>query len=122
VRGIVVILGETLADFAGGDTHDRVGIGIIAGRPVEDIHTNGTFFDLIGVSFQRLFYDETEKDGITFALEKERVGQEQLELREDGILLSPRLRYPRLERGTGGTRIPSRVCRRRAGGAACVRR
>ena len=80
---VVIILGEALADFSRGDANDRVGIGIVSGRPGEDFHADGALFDLVGVAIEGLLDDESEESRITFALEKKRVNEEQFELGED---------------------------------------
>jgi len=80
---VVVILGEAFADFTGGDANDRVGIGVVAGRAAEDIHADGSFFDLVGVAFEGLFHHETEEGRVALALEEEGVSEKQFELGED---------------------------------------
>lgn len=101
VGGIVVVLGEALADFAGCDADDWIGIGIVAGGAGEDLHTDGALLDLVGVALESLFDHEAEEGGITFALEEKWVREEQIELCEDDSLVLRRLRNPGLERGAG---------------------
>ena len=103
VAGIVIILSEAFADFAGGDSNDRIGVGVVAGRAAEDVHADGTLFDLIGVALQSLFDDEAQQGGITFALEEKRVDEEQFKLGQDGCFIRLRLRHPWLQGGPRGT-------------------
>jgi hypothetical protein len=103
VGGVIVVLGETFTDFSGGNADDWIGVGVVAGWASEDLHTDGTLLDLIGVPFEGLFDDEAQEGWVAFALEEERVGEEQVQLRKDGGFFVGRLRKPKLEGGAGGT-------------------
>ena len=104
VCGVVVVLSEALADFAGGDADDGVGVGIVARDASEDLHADGAFLDLVGVAGEGLFDDEAEESGVTFALEKKRVSQESVEVGENGVFVGLGLRDPGFSDSSGSTR------------------
>jgi len=100
---IVIVLSQALADLAGGDSDDGVGVGVIAGRPPEDLHADGALLDLVGVTGEGLFDDEAEQNGIPSALGEKGMNEEQFELSKDRGFVRMRLRHPRLEGGAGGS-------------------
>jgi len=107
VGRVVIVLSEALADFSCGDADDGVGVGIVAGRAAEDVHSDGTFFDLVGVAVESLLDYEAEESWITFALEKKRMDEQQLKLGENGGFIHLRLRSPWFEDGAARPRTGS---------------
>jgi hypothetical protein len=75
VGWVVIVLSETLADLSRSDADDGVGVGIVAGRAAEDFHTDGAFFDLVGVALESLLNYESQEGWVTFALEEKRMDE-----------------------------------------------
>ena len=46
---VLIILFDTLANFGGSDTNDRVRVCVIVGGPVEDFHAQDALFELVGL-------------------------------------------------------------------------
>jgi hypothetical protein len=99
VGRVVIVLGEALANLAGGDADYRIRVGVITWRAAEDLHADGAFLDLVRVTVQSLFHDEAKQGWITFALEEKRVNEEEFKLGEDCGFLRLGLWEPRFQGG-----------------------
>jgi hypothetical protein len=42
---LVIILCDSLAEFGGGDTYDRIGVRIVVSRSLEELDAQYTFFE-----------------------------------------------------------------------------
>src|SRR5206468_1536552 len=85
VRGVFVVLREALAKFAGGYANDRVGIGIVVGRPSEDLDAERSFAEGFVLMVERPFGDVTQECAIALALAEQRIGEKAVDL---GALLT----------------------------------
>jgi hypothetical protein len=84
VGGVVIVLREAFADFAGGDAHDGVGIRIIAWLAAENLDADATLFEVRSITEKGLLDDIGEQSGIAFTVREERVREEADQLLSDG--------------------------------------
>jgi hypothetical protein len=85
--GILVVLGDALADLGGGDTNDGVGGGIVAGVAAEDLDAEGALLELVAATLKLFLDDEAKKAGKPFAMGEVRVVEKALQLSQDVCLL-----------------------------------
>ena len=85
--GVLVVLGDALADLGGGDTDDGVGGGVVAGVAAEDFDAEGAFLELIAAAFELLLNDVAEEAGEAFAVGEVGVVEEAIQLPQDVCLL-----------------------------------
>ena len=78
--GIVIVLVYPFADFRRRDTNDRISIGIVIRRTVEDLDAEDSLLQIMSVAFQGAPNHEPQELGIALAgMEKSR-GQQPLQL------------------------------------------
>ena len=58
---------DAFADFRRGYAHDRIGIRVIIGGPVEDFHAEDALFQLVGLPSQRARHHKPQKLRISLA-------------------------------------------------------
>ena len=59
--GILIVLRQLLANLARRCADDRVGIGVVVRCPAENINTQRTFLQLIGIASQGTFHNVPEQ-------------------------------------------------------------
>ncbi len=84
---VLVVLGDALADFGGGDADDGVGGGVVAGVAAEDLDAEGSFLELVAAALKLLLDDEAEEAGKPFAVGEVGVVEEAIQLSQDVCLL-----------------------------------
>jgi hypothetical protein len=74
------VLRETLSHLASGHSNDRVSREIVLGQTVENLHSDDTLFELLGVASESLFDDKPKKPGVTFAVFEARARNDTFQL------------------------------------------
>ena len=67
---LLIILGNSLADFNRRGSDHGIEIGIVIRRTPEDIHAQSAFFERLGVAVKRTLHHKTQKIREAFALSK----------------------------------------------------
>ncbi|HTZ76032.1 MAG TPA: hypothetical protein VMB47_19095 [Candidatus Aquilonibacter sp.] len=83
--GVGVVNGEAFADFAGVDSDNAVGAGVVRGRAAEDFDTDGAFFEAIAQTSERSTDDELQEVLTAFARFKFRTRENTLKFCSDGF-------------------------------------
>lgn len=68
VGGLLVVLGEALADFAGGDADDGVCVGVVVAGAEEDVGAEIALFEDFEAAGEGLLDDKAEEGGVTLAV------------------------------------------------------
>ena len=82
VAGLVVILGDPLANFAGSDANDRVVVGVVVSVPAEDFHAEAALLER-PFAGERMFNDIAEEIRVAAAVLERRMSEDSLELFKD---------------------------------------
>jgi hypothetical protein len=64
---VLIIVFDALTNFRGSDSNDRVRVGVVVGWPVEDLHTQDAFFELVGLTGQRSRNHKPQEPRISLA-------------------------------------------------------
>ncbi len=113
VSWIIVVLGETFADFAGRDPNDGIGVGVIAGGTAKNLHADRALLHLVGIAGQRLLDHKAQEGRVSFALGEKRMNKKQLKLSQNRVSVGLRLGHPWLQHGAScGTGVSTGLRRR----------
>ena len=85
--GLLIVLGNPLAHFAGGHAHDGIQRGIVIGVLAEDFDADGPLLQLVPLAVYSGPDDIPEEGREAPAMAEVGSGQQALELRQDGKLL-----------------------------------
>jgi hypothetical protein len=77
---LVVILGESLANFAGADANDGIGIGVVIRLPAENLDAYGALLQFIYLTIQALLNHILQQSGVALAVAKMRAREECMQL------------------------------------------
>ena len=86
VPGLLVVLSEAFADFAGRIPHDRILTRVIAKIPSEYLRAQRTLLQPFEMPFKRLLHDVLEQGQATFACTERAAGPDPRQLFEDRFL------------------------------------
>src|SRR5581483_116065 len=78
--GIVVVLLNALADFCRCDANDRIRVGIVIWRTIEDLDAEDSFLQIVTAALERAPDHEPQELGITLAGMKKRGSQQPFQL------------------------------------------
>ena len=96
VGGVVIILDQPLSDLASRDAYHWIGVGVVGGGAVEDIDADAAFFQLGSITLEGLFDGVGEEGGVAFAVGKERMREQALELAADSSGVECRILLPEI--------------------------
>jgi len=77
---LLVILSDSFANFAGGNTHDWIRGSIVVGCPAKYLDSKGAFLEKVGLSRQGVFNSESQKRRKAAAVAEVRVDEQALQL------------------------------------------
>ena len=89
---------EPLAHLTGRIAHNRVCVGVVSRRPVENLHSKRPLLEQIRFAYQSVLDDVFEQRRIALAVGEMRAGQNRLQLAENGIAFLLGLRMPSVDR------------------------
>src|ERR1700722_4082186 len=78
--GVVIVLINAFADFSSRNANNRISIGIVIRRAVEDLDAEDSLLQMMSVAFQRTPDYEPQELGIAFAGMEKRGGEHPLQL------------------------------------------
>ena len=84
VAGVLVVLGDALADLGCRDANDGVGGGVVVGVLAEDLNAEGSLFEGVRLAGDGVVNDEAEEGGKATAVTEVRIGEQALHLEMDG--------------------------------------
>jgi len=77
---LLIVLRQPFSHFAGGDSDDRIGAGVIVGRSVKNGMAEGTFLQLIQFATNGALDNFPEKTGISLAVAEVWTLQEEIQM------------------------------------------
>jgi len=86
MAGVLVVLGDALADLGCGDADDGVGGGVVVGVLAEDLDAEGSLFEDVGLAGDGVVDDEAEEGREAAAVAEVGIGEQALHLEMDGVL------------------------------------
>src|ERR1035438_7244846 len=78
--GFMVILSDSLADFAGGGADDGIGVRVVFGAAAKNSYPEGAFFERFALAGKVLFHDVAQQGDASFAALERRVCQQTFQL------------------------------------------
>ena len=89
-----VVERQALAHLTGGIAHHGIRVGVVGGRPVEDLDAEGPLFQLIGLSGECLLHDVLEQGWIALAVAEVGTRKDFVQFGQDRITVLTGLRMP----------------------------
>jgi hypothetical protein len=85
VSRFMIVLCDTFSNLTSGDSDYRVQVGVIVRVAAKDFDSEDALFQVIGFAVERLFDNELKQIGVSPAIVKEVIVEDELQLSANGI-------------------------------------